>query len=73
MFIRPVGSDISEYEKVLSSGNLLGPGEVGVLAAVGVTEVEVTKLPVVTLLSTGLFLILFYRGNLIKEYLFYRN
>ncbi|XP_023335132.1 gephyrin [Eurytemora carolleeae] len=51
--IRPVGSDISEYEKVLSSGNLLGPGEVGVLAAVGVTEVEVTKLPVVTLLSTG--------------------
>jgi len=51
--IRPIGSDISLGEEVLSVGNLLGPGEVGVLAAVGVTQVLVAKQPVVALLSTG--------------------
>ena len=50
---RPIGSDISAGEQVLSAGSLLGAGEVGVLAAVGVTEVEVAKLPRVALLSTG--------------------
>jgi len=51
--IRPVGSDIALGETVLSKGTILGPGEVGLLAAVGVTQVVVSKLPRVAVLSTG--------------------
>lgn len=51
--IRPVGCDIKTGEKVLSGGQVLGSGELGVMAAVGVTKVNVSKLPVVTVLSTG--------------------
>jgi len=51
--IRPVGSDIREGEVVLGRGALMGPGEVGLLAAVGVTEVQVAVAPKVAVLSTG--------------------
>jgi len=51
--IRPIGCDISQGETVLRSSDILGPGELGLLAAVGVTEVSVARLPVVTVLSTG--------------------
>jgi len=51
--IRPIGSDIALGETVLSAGTILGPGEVGLLAAVGVTEVLVARLPRVAVLSTG--------------------
>jgi len=51
--IRPVGSDIREGEVVLGCGALMGPGEVGLLAAVGVTEVQVAVAPSVAVLSTG--------------------
>ena len=70
--IRPVGSDIMEGEVVLGRGALMGPGEVcslvsekcftfffyqvGLLAAVGVTEVKVAAAPSVAVLSTGGFL-----------------
>jgi len=51
--IRPIGSDIHPGEKVLSRGCVLGAGDLGVLAAVGVTRVKVARLPVVGILSTG--------------------
>jgi len=51
--IRPVGSDIRKGEVVLGRGALMGPGEVGLLAAVGVTEVQVAVAPRVAVLSTG--------------------
>jgi len=51
--IRPIGSDIALGETVLSKGTILGPGEVGLLAAVGVTNCKVSKLPRVAVLSTG--------------------
>jgi len=51
--IRPIGSDIALGETVLSAGTIMGPGEVGLLAAVGVTQVLVSKLPRVAVLSTG--------------------
>ena len=51
--IRPIGSDIALGETVLSKGTILGPGEVGLLAAVGVTKVLVSKLPRISVLSTG--------------------
>ena len=38
--IRPVGCDIKTGEKVLSGGQVLGSGELGVMAAVGVTKAE---------------------------------
>ena len=41
--IRPVGCDIKTGEKVLSAGQVLGPGELGLLAAVGVTRVSVSR------------------------------
>jgi gephyrin len=51
--IRPVGFDISAGEKIISSGDQLGPSELGLLASVGVTEVKVYRKPVVAVLSTG--------------------
>jgi len=51
--IRPIGSDIALGETVLSKGTILGPGEVGLLAAVGVTQVLVSKQPRISVLSTG--------------------
>eukprot|EP00088_Acartia_fossae_P059573 TRINITY_DN7082_c1_g1_i15.p1 TRINITY_DN7082_c1_g1~~TRINITY_DN7082_c1_g1_i15.p1 ORF type:complete len:648 (-),score=118.70 TRINITY_DN7082_c1_g1_i15:684-2627(-) len=51
--IRPIGSDIQVGECVLRKGCTLGPGELGVLAAVGVTTVKVARLPKVGVLSTG--------------------
>ena len=38
--IRPVGCDIAAGEVVLGPGAVLGPGEAGLLAAVGVTQVS---------------------------------
>ena len=51
--VRPVGSDIRAGEVVVGRGAVLGPGEVGLLAAVGVTEVRVAAAPAVAVLSTG--------------------
>lgn len=35
-----MGFDISAGEKILSSGDKLGPSELGLLATVGITEVQ---------------------------------
>eukprot|EP00063_Salmo_salar_P086664 XP_014061499.1 PREDICTED: gephyrin-like isoform X1 [Salmo salar] len=51
--IRPIGHDIKRGECVLSKGTHMGPSEIGLLATVGVTEVEVQKFPVVAVMSTG--------------------
>lgn len=51
--IRPLGCDIAVGEKVLASGTLLGPPEMGLLATVGVTHVAVINKPTVAVLSTG--------------------
>jgi molybdopterin biosynthesis enzyme len=46
---RPVGSDIGRGEKVLAAGDRLGPAELGILAAVGITTVGIlTNAPVST-------------------------
>lgn len=47
------GSDIRKNETVLKSGRFLGSREIGVLAAIGLTEVTVYKRPKVAVLSTG--------------------
>ncbi|XP_062857063.1 gephyrin b isoform X2 [Trichomycterus rosablanca] len=51
--IRPIGHDIKRGECVLAKGTHMGPSEIGLLATVGVTEMEVHKFPVVAVMSTG--------------------
>lgn len=51
--IRPVGQDIAAGERVLSRGTVLGPAEIGLLAAVGQAAVPVYRRPRVAILSTG--------------------
>jgi len=47
------GSDIRKNEQVLKKGQVLGSREIGVLAAIGLTEVCVYRRPKVAVLSTG--------------------
>jgi molybdenum cofactor synthesis domain-containing protein len=47
------GSDIKKGEVVLKKGQVLGSSEIGVLAALGLTKVWVSKIPMVAVLSTG--------------------
>jgi putative molybdopterin biosynthesis protein len=47
------GSDIREGEKILKKYQRLSSREIGVLAALGLTEVDVHKRPRVAILSTG--------------------
>ncbi|CAI4210646.1 unnamed protein product [Parascedosporium putredinis] len=53
--IREVGSDIKQGTKIMSKGEKISGvgGELGLLAAVGVAEVETYSRPVVGVLSTG--------------------
>jgi molybdenum cofactor synthesis domain-containing protein len=47
------GSDIKKGEAVLKKGQVLGSSEIGVLAALGLTKVKVSRIPMVAVLSTG--------------------
>ncbi|MDQ0756934.1 gephyrin-like molybdotransferase Glp [Arthrobacter sp. B3I4] len=52
-FVRSVGSDISAGATALAAGTFLGPGQLGLLAALGLTEVPVHAVPRVLLVTTG--------------------
>ncbi|MHA7239163.1 molybdopterin molybdotransferase MoeA [Arthrobacter sp. TMS1-12-1] len=52
-YVRRAGSDIAEGAIALPAGTLLGPAQLGLLAACGVGEVRVTPRFRVLLLSTG--------------------
>lgn len=47
------GADIKKGEVVLKKGRLLAASEIGVLAALGLTQAKVAKVPIVAVLSTG--------------------
>jgi len=51
--VMKAGSDIHRGETVLKKGQTLSSREIGVLAALGLTQVEVYKRPKVAILSTG--------------------
>ena len=51
--IAPAGGDIALGETVLRVGTVLSSREIGVLAAVGLQEVEVWRKPRIAILSTG--------------------
>lgn len=51
--IRPIGFDVSRGQQVLLTFQKLGPAELGLMASLGLTEVEVFEKPKVAVLSTG--------------------
>jgi molybdenum cofactor synthesis domain-containing protein len=51
--VRPVGEDIAKGQRVLETGMAIGPQEVGLLASLGLTSVDVHPRPKVAVLSTG--------------------
>ena len=51
--VRRAGSDVEAGTRVLRAGDPIGPGEIGLLAALGRTLIEVHRRPRVAILSTG--------------------
>ncbi|MEJ2241297.1 MAG: molybdopterin-binding protein [Candidatus Bathyarchaeota archaeon] len=51
--IMAAGSDIHKNEQVLKKGQIIDSRRIGVLAALGLTEIPVYKIPKVAILSTG--------------------
>ncbi len=51
--VRPAGEDVRAGETVLQPGHALRPQEIGMLAALGRTEVSVIRRPRVAILATG--------------------
>jgi len=51
--VMEAGSDIHRGEKILRKGQRLASREIGVLAALGLTEVDVYKRPRIAVISTG--------------------
>ncbi|XP_012284786.1 gephyrin isoform X2 [Orussus abietinus] len=51
--IRPIGSDIESGSLILKACTKIGAAEAGILAATGISKVNVTKPPLVGILSTG--------------------
>ncbi|MET4147034.1 gephyrin-like molybdotransferase Glp [Arthrobacter sp. UYCo732] len=52
-FVRSAGSDIAAGERALASGSFLGPGQLGLLAGLGIGEVTVHRPLKVLLATTG--------------------
>jgi molybdopterin molybdotransferase len=52
-YVRGAGSDIRAGEPALNAGTVLGPGQLGLLAALGLDRVTVRSRPRVLLLTTG--------------------
>ncbi len=48
-----IGEDIKEGDVVIPKGTRLRPAEIGGLMALGITEVEITKSPLIGLISSG--------------------
>jgi molybdopterin molybdotransferase len=51
--IRPAGDDISEGDMVVASGSELGPGELALLASLGLSPVPVHRRPKIAIVTTG--------------------
>lgn len=51
--VHPMGSDCKTDETVLSTGSLLGPAELAIAASYGATELTVSRIPSILLITTG--------------------
>ncbi|UCC45044.1 MAG: molybdopterin molybdotransferase MoeA, partial [Candidatus Zixiibacteriota bacterium] len=52
-FIRPLGNDITSGQVLYRRGDTLRPGDIGILASIGLTEINVIPRPRIALVSTG--------------------
>ena len=52
-YVRPAGEDVRVGDLVLEAGTVLGPAEIGLLATLGRSQVQVSRRPRVAVLSTG--------------------
>ncbi|HEX5967860.1 MAG TPA: gephyrin-like molybdotransferase Glp [Intrasporangium sp.] len=52
-YVRPRGEDVSEGSVIVSSGDVVGPRTIGLLAGCGHAAVEVHRRPHVVIMSTG--------------------
>jgi molybdopterin molybdotransferase len=52
-YVRPGGEDVRAGDRVLASGRVVGPGVIGLAAAMGHDRVHVHRRPSVALLATG--------------------
>ncbi|MEE2521816.1 gephyrin-like molybdotransferase Glp [Pseudarthrobacter sp. J75] len=52
-YVRPAGSDIRAGQLALAAGTFLGPRQLGLLAALGITDVAVHRALTVLLITTG--------------------
>lgn len=51
--VRAAGEDIAAGSTVLQAGHLIGPADLGLIASLGIAEVQVRRRPTVAFLSTG--------------------
>lgn len=51
--VRHAGEDVAIGDEVLRKGMIIGPGELGLCAAIGLAEVDLARRPSVGVLSTG--------------------
>jgi molybdopterin molybdotransferase len=51
--IRRAGEDVGAKDRVFRAGTVLGPAEIGLLASLGIPEVQVHRRPRVAIISTG--------------------
>jgi molybdopterin molybdotransferase len=51
--IRQAGEQIKLVAQVIQKGQILGPGEIGLLASLGLTEIQVVRRPRVAIVATG--------------------
>jgi len=51
--VRPVGQEMRAGQLVLRAGSVLQPAAIGVLAALGIAQVEVYRRPLIAIFSTG--------------------
>ena len=51
--VRYAGEDIKQGEIILKAGDKVGPADLGVLASLGISELNVFRKPVVAFMSTG--------------------
>jgi len=52
-FIRPLGNDVTSGQVLYRQGDLIRPGDIGILASIGLTQVTVIPRPRIALVSTG--------------------
>lgn len=51
--VRYAGEDIEQGEVILNQGDKIGPADLGVLASLGISELNVFRKPIVAFMSTG--------------------